>query len=303
MRSPLARIRGVADWVTETIRLQRELAISPDDLVLDIGSGHNPNPRANVLCDRSVGPDDERHGAAALVDRPFVLGDAANLPFKDKAFDFVLCSHLIEHVDDPAAVARELSRVARAGYIEAPSEPFERTFGFPFHKWFVRVDDGTLVMTPKPGPTNDPAVRTWFRKIMSDPSLGERFWRHRVRYGVLVKFRWQDTIPIRVDGPVGTWAVPSDASEDASAYPSAAGLARQLVQTAYDRLGRSLRRRSDARARDLSALLQCPRCAGPIRLEPTIGCATCGGCAARYLYDRGVPALLAERAQLGERPT
>jgi ubiquinone/menaquinone biosynthesis C-methylase UbiE len=42
----------------------------------------------------------------------FVLGDAHNLPFKDNAFDLVLCSELLEHTLDPGRVLRELLRVS-----------------------------------------------------------------------------------------------------------------------------------------------------------------------------------------------
>ena len=34
--------------------------IGPNDLVLDVGSGHNPNPRSDVLCDRYIDDDTER---------------------------------------------------------------------------------------------------------------------------------------------------------------------------------------------------------------------------------------------------
>jgi len=42
-----------------------------------------------------------------------VQGDAENLSFKDMAFDFVLCSEVIEHLTDPLMAPREISRVCR----------------------------------------------------------------------------------------------------------------------------------------------------------------------------------------------
>ena len=43
-----------------------------------------------------------------------------NMPFDDKVFDYAICSHVLEHVERPDAVIAELSRVAKAGYIEVP---------------------------------------------------------------------------------------------------------------------------------------------------------------------------------------
>ncbi len=45
----------------------------------------------------------------------FVVGDATALPCADRSFDLALCSSLINIVDDPAAVLREMLRVLRPG--------------------------------------------------------------------------------------------------------------------------------------------------------------------------------------------
>lgn len=42
-----------------------------------------------------------------------VQGDATRLPVADKSFDAVLSFDVMHHVDDPAAMAREMARVAR----------------------------------------------------------------------------------------------------------------------------------------------------------------------------------------------
>ncbi|NUR53728.1 MAG: methyltransferase domain-containing protein, partial [Acidobacteria bacterium] len=71
-----------------------------DALVLEVGSGGNPYARANVLLDAY--PDTrERHWVPLTVDRPFVFGFLERLPFKDKAFDFVVASHVLEHSPEP----------------------------------------------------------------------------------------------------------------------------------------------------------------------------------------------------------
>ena len=78
--------------------------------VLDLGSGDKPFWRANVLADKLNLADDQRasFGGVKKDSRELVDCDAAKLPFADEMFDFVYCSHLLEHVDDPAKVIGEI---------------------------------------------------------------------------------------------------------------------------------------------------------------------------------------------------
>lgn len=113
--------------------------IDPSWRVLDVGSGQSPFPRADVLLERYV--DDNRHRAGDPVDRAdprLVVGDALAMPFNDGEFDYVVASHLAEHVDDPAQLCRELTRVGRRGYIETPGWLGDILLREDFHIWRVR---------------------------------------------------------------------------------------------------------------------------------------------------------------------
>lgn len=46
-------------------------------------------------------------------DISFVMAEATCLPFADKAFDLVLCTHTIEHIYNARELVKELKRVAR----------------------------------------------------------------------------------------------------------------------------------------------------------------------------------------------
>ena len=179
------------------------IPVSGQGLVLDIGSGDKPHWRADVLLDWLPGKDSatQRSGAeAARVSRPLFHGDAADMPFADGAFDYVICSHLLEHVHDPAAVMREMMRVAKAGYIEVPEAASAKILDFPTHLWWVRLIDGVLDFEPKTGRAFDPEIATYLvrsgleREI--EALLGSRF-EHRV-----ISLRWSETIPYHVRGPV-----------------------------------------------------------------------------------------------------
>jgi hypothetical protein len=173
-------------------------------LVLEIGSGDNPNPRSNVLVDRFVGSDNRERGGDLVVDRPFVVADAHQLPFKDGAFAYAICSHILEHMDDPAQFAAEIQRTCDAGYIQSPSEIAERLFHWSFHRWYVNMVDDTLVLHPKEpeepfGELFDylyeynPAYY-FFQRSMPDLFWIEREWH---RGDLKVEVRADSPLPLR----------------------------------------------------------------------------------------------------------
>ena len=86
------------------------------------------------------------------------------MPFADGAFDYAVCSHVLEHVSDPAAVAAELSRVARAGYVEVPEAASAKILDFPSHVWWCRLDGSTLVFTPKSARAFDPEIGDYIER-------------------------------------------------------------------------------------------------------------------------------------------
>lgn len=118
----------------------RRLRIADDWRVLDVGSGHRPFDRADVLLERFLDDDAERSGVPIDRSDPrLVEGDALAMPFRDKEFDYVVASHIAEHVDDPDQLCRELSRVGKAGYIETPAWFGDMLLREPFHPWRVRA--------------------------------------------------------------------------------------------------------------------------------------------------------------------
>lgn len=189
--------------------VERRLNFPVDDdaLVLDVGSGDKPSWRADVLLDRYVGGEfaGQRSGtSAAKVSRPLFDADAADMPFADHAFDYTICSNLLEHVPDPGAVIEELMRVSRAGYIEVPEAASAKIVDFPSHVWWIRLDESTapptLTFEPKTGRWADPEIARYFERTGLDVAvakvLDSRF-EDRV-----VMLHWRDTVAYRVDGEV-----------------------------------------------------------------------------------------------------
>jgi SAM-dependent methyltransferase len=89
--------------------------------VVDIGSGGYPFPYATVLTDRFVDDSPSRRERLVTTNMPFLISDIHALPFGDKSFDFVYCSHVLQGVEDPLAACREIMRVGKRGFIETPT--------------------------------------------------------------------------------------------------------------------------------------------------------------------------------------
>ena len=169
----------------------RDLPVRADALVLDVGSGDNPHIRADVLCDAHLLDRGERCGKFDLVidGRPFVFADAVNLPFKDKAFDFVVCRHLLEHMEDPLPLLRELERVGRAGYIETPSALMEKLCGWSFHKLLIEKKEGALFIKAKPAGENFGILP---QEILKGPDWDE--FVEKNKKSLIVSYFWKEII-------------------------------------------------------------------------------------------------------------
>lgn len=169
------------------------LRIKSNHLVLEIGSGHNPHPRTDVLCDRTLFDDTERQRQPIRIDRPFVVADAQRLPFKNNVFDFVYCAQVLEHSPEPIQFAKEIGRTGKRGLIVVPSIVRERLFGWSYHRWyFWKQKEKVYYAKKEPQETLLHAALThrlfaktlWFRRQIN--ALEEKlniyyFWKGRPR--------------------------------------------------------------------------------------------------------------------------
>ena len=99
--------------------IDNQIIQNPNWKVLDIGCGFTAHEKANVVCD-------VQDLSNFYKDKKFVKLNDKKLPFSDKEFDFVIASHVIEHVEDVSFFIKELERVSFKGYIELPT-PLEET--------------------------------------------------------------------------------------------------------------------------------------------------------------------------------
>lgn len=127
-----------------------DLKIKRKDRVLEIGSGHNPFFRSDVIAEKYIDSNFHRCGDIKIYPhQEFINAGGENLPFKDKEFDYVICNQVLEHVEDPDKFIREQNRVAKRGYIETPSLIGEFLFPKASHKWVILEIDNKLVLFEK----------------------------------------------------------------------------------------------------------------------------------------------------------
>lgn len=135
-------------------------SLKPSDKVLDIGGWAMPFNRATHLVDlmpyetRGIhghqGPDEEHFSKKTWSQLDI---SSQPLPFKDKSFDFVICSHTLEDIKDPLFACAEIIRVGKRGYIEVPSRTVEvimgiegaRFAGYSHHHWFIDIQKNKLI--------------------------------------------------------------------------------------------------------------------------------------------------------------
>ena len=100
--------RTTLNFVNDTLRK------NSDWKILDIGCGYRANKYASLIADVQDLSDFYKG-------KKFIKINEKALPFKDKEFDFVIASHVIEHVEDFEFFIKELERISTKGYIELPT--------------------------------------------------------------------------------------------------------------------------------------------------------------------------------------
>jgi len=174
-----------------------KLKIKRGDQVLDVGSGHNPHPFATVITDKFISDNYHRsNNIKVLKKQRFVEADGEKLPFEDKEFDYVICCHVVEHVENPAKFLDELGRVGKMGYLECPSLLGEFLIPKASHKWVVLEINNKLVVVDKTrlGMVTSLDFGELFQEFLPKNSIGYKILQRTHNQLFTVNLEWKDSI-------------------------------------------------------------------------------------------------------------
>lgn len=117
------------------------------DSILDIGGGtrfqKQLKPYKSLLSDRKYVCLDKDPAC-----QPDIVADAHHLPIADGAFDAVLCHSVLEHVENPFQVVREIYRVLKSDGVCLACVPFLSPYhgGGPYLDYWRFSQDGVAVI-------------------------------------------------------------------------------------------------------------------------------------------------------------
>ena len=174
--------RTTLNFVNDTLRK------NSDWKILDIGCGYRANKHASVLADVQDLSDFYK-------EKTFIKINEKKLPFKDKEFDFVITSHVIEHVEDFEFFLKELERISTKGYIELPTRlgdnlVFENKTDHIW--WFTYDDNNNLITASKRNQLIDPFITVSMAKIF------EKIFRE----SLVMELAWEEIIEYKIDNQI-----------------------------------------------------------------------------------------------------
>ena len=164
--------------------------------VLDIGCGYTANEYASTVAD-------VQDLSSFYKSKKFIKITDKKLPFKDNEFDFVITSHVIEHVEDFQFFINEIERITKQGYIELPTRLGDNIVfeNLTDHIWWFKYDDElNLLLASKKNQVLEPFVSVSTAKklenIFRESLIMEIYWKDKI------DFKLDQNVELRAEGKI-----------------------------------------------------------------------------------------------------
>jgi len=164
--------------------INQKLNDNPNWNVLDVGCGYTANKYANVVAD-------VQNLSNFYKDKKFIRIKEKKLPFRDNEFDFVITSHVIEHIEDFQFFIKEIERISKQGYIELPTRLGDNLVieNLKDHIWWFKYDDElNLLRASKKNQILEPFINVSTAKklelLFRESLVMELIWENKIEYKV-----------------------------------------------------------------------------------------------------------------------
>lgn len=172
--------------------------------VLEIGPGGYPHPRSDVLLEKRFNDDaiaEAQRGYAPKHNsrQEIVYYDGGEFPFSDNEFDYVICSHVLEHIPESELdfFIYEMQRVGKRGFIEFPTIFYELLNYQDVHLWLMNYRDNTILFLDKKTFKSN-YIHKIYREMFYgvDNYMSKSYMRYRELY--FNAFVWENSITYKI---------------------------------------------------------------------------------------------------------
>ena len=119
--------------------------IEPNYRVLEIGPGNTPFYRSDIYLEKVFSKEDlfiqSGRTEKRALRKEVVTYSGGKFPFEDGEFDYVIASHVLEHIPfaEVSEFIAEIERVAHRGYIEVPLYSYELAKDIDVHELIINI--------------------------------------------------------------------------------------------------------------------------------------------------------------------
>ncbi|WP_164100396.1 class I SAM-dependent methyltransferase [Candidatus Laterigemmans baculatus] len=183
---------------------QQASQLAPGTRILDVGAGCGPYRHLFQHCEYSSQDFGQEPATIGSYTPLTYTSDITAIPAADESFDAILCTEVLEHVPEPIAAIREMSRLLRPGgklILSAPQgselhqEPYHFYGGYTPH-WYQKFlpEVGVQVASIERN-------RGFFGLLAQEGErcsayLRPKFARQHTRYWPLLGLGWLLTLPL-----------------------------------------------------------------------------------------------------------
>ncbi len=182
-------------------------SIKEKDLVLEIGPGSLPHPRSDIFLEKRF---NERETSAQrgyankiIIKKPIFYYDGGKFPFKNKEFDYVICSHVLEHIpyEELPLFISEMERIADKGYIEFPNVFYELINYQSVHLWLMNYREQIIYFMDKSFFKSNNIHKIYremfYSQVQYFPSIFNKYkefyfcgfeWENKINYKIINEF-------------------------------------------------------------------------------------------------------------------